>query len=124
MNLHGIAAGAIGAVNPFIPITIQQSTGYTVDANYKQVPTYSTITTTGQVQPLSPADVKLLLGMNIQNVTQAVYLNGNFEGVFRVLGKGGDLLVFNGYTYLVNAVLERWPDWCKVGVTMQLDTKP
>lgn len=124
MNLHGIAASAIGAVNPFIQITVQQSTGYTVDANYKQVPTYTTITTTGQVQPLSATDTRRLLGMNIQNVTQAVYLNGNFEGVFRVLGKGGDLLVFNGYTYLVNAVLERWPDWCKVGVTMQLDTKP
>lgn len=124
MNLHQIAAGAVGAVNPFIAVTVQQSTGYTVDANYNQVPSYTTIDTTGQVQPLSASDVRKLEGLNIQNVTQAVYLNGNFEGVFRVLGKGGDLLVFNGFTYLVTAVLERWPDWCKVGVTMQLDTKP
>lgn len=124
MNLHSVVSGAIGSVNPFIPIEVQQSTGYTTDANYNQIPTYATIQTTGQVQPLSASDVRKLEGMNIQNVTQAVYLNGNFEGVFRVLGKGGDLLVFNGYTYLVNAVLERWPDWCKVGVTMQMDTKP
>lgn len=124
MNLHQVASGAIGSINPFIPIIVKQSTGYAVDANYNQVPSYTTINTTGQVQPLSASDTRKLEGMNIQGVTQSVYLNGNFEGVFRVLGKGGDLLVFNGYTYLVNAVLERWPDWCKVGVTMQLDSTP
>lgn len=124
MNLHQLASGYIGSVNPMIPVTVQQSTGYTTDANYNQVPTYITINAIGQVQPLSSSDVRKLEGLNIQGVTQAVYLNGNFEGVFRVLGKGGDLLQFNGYTYLVTAVLERWPNWCKVGVVMQLDTKP
>lgn len=124
MNLHNIVSGAIGSVNPFIPVTVQKSTGYTEDANYNQVPTYTTIQTTGQVQMLTSTDLRLFASLNIQNVEQAVYLNGNFEGVFRVLGKGGDLLQFNGYTYLVTAVLERWPDWCKVGVTMQLDTHP
>lgn len=124
MNLHAFVSPLIGVINPMIPITVQQSTGYAVDANYNQVPSYTALNATGQVQPLSASDTRKLEGMNIQGVTQSVYLNGNFEGVFRVLGKGGDLLVFNGYTYLVNAVLERWPDWCKVGVTMQLDSTP
>jgi hypothetical protein len=30
MNLHGIASGFVGAVNPLTPITIQRSTGYAV----------------------------------------------------------------------------------------------
>lgn len=124
MNLHRIASGYVGTVNPMIPVTVKQSSGYTVDANYNQVPAYTTITTTGQVQPLSSTDLRLLERLNIQGVTQAVYLSGNFEGVFRVLGKGGDLLIFNGFTYLVTAVMERWPTWCKVGVTMQLDSRP
>lgn len=124
MNLHLIAAGAVSAVNPFISITVQRSDGFTVDADYNQVPKYVQVPTTGQVQMLSGKDLRQLEGLNIQGVDQAVYLNGNFEGVFRVLGKGGDLLQFNGFTYLVLAVLERWPDWCKVAVVMQMDTKP
>jgi len=42
----------------------------------------------------------------------------------RPLAKGGDLLDFGGQTWLVTAVLETWPDWCKVGVTLQLDETP
>lgn len=124
MNLHGLASGYVSAVNPMIPVVVKQSTGFTVDANHNQVPTYTTISTAGQVQPLSSTDLRLLERLNIQGVKQAVYLSGNFEGVFRVLGKGGDLITFNGFTYLVTAVLERWPTWCKVGVTMQLDSHP
>lgn len=124
MNLHSIVSGAVGMVNPLIPIGIKRSTGYTTDANYKQVPEYESISATGQVQALTGRDLRQLEGLNIQGVNEAVYLNGNFEGVFRVLGKGGDLLVFNGYTYLVMAVLERWPDWCKLAVVMQMDSKP
>ncbi|TAL90907.1 MAG: hypothetical protein EPN62_00795 [Candidimonas sp.] len=124
MNLHQIVSGAIGSVNPFIPIIVQQSTGYTQDANFHRVPTYNNIPTTGQVQALTGKDLRQLEALNVQGVNEAVYLNGNFEGVFRVLGKGGDLLIFNGYTYLVMAVLERWSDWCKLAVVMQMDSTP
>lgn len=122
MNLHQIVSSAIGAINPFIAITVKQSTGYTTAADGSQIPTYQTISTKGQVQALSGGDLKKLEGLNVQNVTQKAYLNGNYEGVFRVLGKGGDLLIFNGRTYLVMAVLERWPDWCCVALTMQMDS--
>lgn len=119
MNLNNMAAGLVGAVNPLVDVSVQASTGYTVNPDGTQVPTYATSTTTGQMQPLSAQDLKKLDGLNIQNVTAKVFLNGDFEGVFRVLGKGGDLLTINGQTYLVTAVLERWPDWTLVGVTMQ-----
>lgn len=121
MNLHSIASGVISAVNPMIPVTVKVSAGYATSADGTQVPSYNTISTTGQVQALTGKDLKQLEGLNIQGVTEKAYLNGNYEGVFRVLGKGGDLLVFGGRTYLVMAVLERWPDWCSVALTMQLD---
>lgn len=121
MNLHGIVSGAIAAVNPFIDITIKTSTGYTTGADGSQTPTYSTVSASGQVQALSGSDIKRIEGLNIQGVVQKVYLNGNYEGQFRALEKGGDLLIFGGRTYLVTVVFERWPDWCAVGVTMQLD---
>ena len=125
MNLHSIASQAISAVNPMLTVTTKLSSGYTTSGDGSQVPTYTTGSATGQVQSLSASDLKKLEGMNIQNVEQKVYLNGNFEGAFRQLGLGGDLLTFNygthgAQTYLVTAVLERWPDWSCVGVTMQV----
>lgn len=121
MNLHGIASQAVGAVNPNIPIIIQKSTGYTTLGDGTQEPTYSTVTVPGNVQSLTGKDLAQLSALGIQGVTQKVYLAGDFEGVFRVLGKGGDLLKFREQTWLVSAVMERWPDWVCVAVTMQLD---
>ena len=120
MNLHGIVSGAVGAVNPHIPVTIKSSTGYTTGADGSQSPTYATTTATGQRQALTGADIKRLNSLNIQDVVEKIYLAGNFEGVFRVAGKGGDLIVFGGRTYLVASVLERWPDWCCLALTMQV----
>ena len=119
MNLNDLVSSAIGAINPQVSISVQSSTGYTTNPDGTQVPTYSISTAMGQVQPLSSQDLRKLDGLNIQGVTAKVCLTGDFEGVFRVLGKGGDLLTFNGQAYLVTAVLERWPEWTCVGITMQ-----
>jgi hypothetical protein len=126
MNLHQIVSASIGQVNPFISIATKISNGYTIGANYKQIPTYVTGQTTGQVQALSGQDLKHLLGLNIQGVSQKVYLNGNYEGLLRDDSKGGDILTFsiNGGApkdYLIVTVFERWPDWCSVGVKMQVN---
>lgn len=121
MNLRSIASNAVDSINSEIPITIKQSTGYTTGLDGAQTPAYSTVSTTGRIQALSGSDIKRIEGLNIQGVVQKVYLNGNYEGQFRALEKGGDLLIFGGRTYLVTVVFERWPDWCAVGVTAQLD---
>jgi hypothetical protein len=121
MNLHGIASAAVSAVNPMIPVTIKQSAGYTTADDGKQVPAYRTINATGQKQALSGGDIARLQSLNVQGVTDKMYLNGNFEGVFRAMGKGGDLVLAGGRTYLVSQVLERWPDWCCLALTMQVD---
>jgi len=126
MNLHQMVSGVTGAINPFIPVVVSVSSGYTTGANGKQLSSYTTTNTTGQVQALTAKDlhiagISLESNVNQQKVQQKIYLNGNFEGVFRVLGKGGDLISFNGETYLVVAVLERWPDWCSLAITMQVN---
>lgn len=120
MNLHGLVRGVICAVNPDIPVTVQPSTGSAEDESGRTVPAYGTpIETTGQKQPLTGRDVERFQQQNIQGVTCKMHLNGNYEGLFRVLGKGGDLLLFEGRTYLIASVMERWPDWCCVALTMQ-----
>ena len=128
MNLHAIVAGAVGVVNPFVFAALQLSTGYNTGADGTQTPNYATINDVPvQVQALSYTDLMKLGGLNIQGTRRAVYLNGNIEGVDRQAIKGGDLFVmpdlpdFPGpTTWLVTQVLEHWPGWSKLAITLQL----
>lgn len=120
MNLHGIVAGAIGRVNPHISALYMPSSGFTTGADFKQVPSYDgPISITVQVQALTVEDLKKLDNLNIQGSTTSAYLYGLAQGVVRDDSKGGDLLVFNGFEWLVTAILEAWPDWCKVSLARQ-----
>jgi len=121
MDLHGIVSPVIGAVNPLVPVVIQVSTGYTTNADYKQVPSYADpVTRQGQVQPLSTGDIRHIEGMNLQGVERAIYIHGAVKGLIREEEVGGDLITLpDGSIWLVAVVLEQWPDWCKVGVTRQ-----
>jgi hypothetical protein len=122
MNLHQLVRGVISGVNPDIPVIVLPSTGATEDRSGKTHPTYgAAINTTGQKQPVTGRDIERFQQQNIQGVTCKMYLNGNYEALFRALGKGGDLLQFEGRTYLVASVMERWPDWCCLALTMQPD---
>lgn len=96
MNLHGIVAGFIGAVNPLVAITIQRSTGYTVTSDGTQVPKYAEPAVVfAQIQALSAEDLSQIDGLNIQGEKRAVYINGRSDGVIRQDRKGGDLITFN-----------------------------
>lgn len=122
MNLHEIARGAVGAVNPPILATLLASTGYTTLPDGSRTPSYATpVQCEIQVQALTYNDIVQLDGMNIQGVRRAVYLNGQWNGVVRVGSEGGDLLTFNGQTWLVAMVLEGWdtPGWTKLAVVLQ-----
>jgi len=123
MNLHGIVAPAIGAVNPFVSATMQVSTGYAVDAAFQQVPTYATVTGSAQVQALTYMDLKQTEGLNLNGTRRAIYFWGKFDGVVRPAQKGGDMITLtdptNAGTWLIDMVLEQWPDWCKVSATLQ-----
>lgn len=129
MNLHGIVRGAITSVNPDVLVPFLSSLGNTVDAAGNQTPTYATpVTIPVQVQALTGSDKRAVNFMNLQTVLRAVYCYGNKQGVERVVQKGGDILQFpevpNPTTgtvrnWLVIKVVETWPDWSKVIVSMQ-----
>lgn len=126
MNLHGIARGAVAAVNPEIDAVLLASTGYTTGANGKQVPTYATaVPARIQVQAATGKDLEHVNNMNIQGVLRAVYLTGNWNGVVRADKKGGDLFQFPqapggaNRDWMVISITESWPDWTRVIVWLQ-----
>lgn len=121
MNLHGVVSGAIGAVNPPVTATIKQATGYTTAANGKQAPSYGTpFTASVQLQELSFKDLQHVDGLNIQGVLRSAYLNGAVYGVDRGTAGGGDIFTIGTQTWLVVAVPEQWPDWCRAILQLQV----
>jgi hypothetical protein len=76
-----------------------------------------------QVQPLGWRDLQQLDGLNLQGTRRKIYIHGEIDGIVRSENKGGDLIVVasgvNVGTWLVAQVLEAWPDWCCVAVTLQ-----
>ena len=124
MDLHGIVSGAIGAVNPSVPVTVQFSVGYVRTPSGKRTPSYSTAVMMAQVQSLTYDDLQHLDGQNIQGIRRAMYLSGDVESIVRMQGKGGDLITMaDGSVYKTVLVIERWDGptvgWCKVAVTRQ-----
>jgi hypothetical protein len=114
----------INTVNPAVPIMIQVSLGSTVNPDGTPVPQYaSPITVSGQVQPLSQQDLRQVEALNLQGTLRAIYINGNVDGVIRVVAKGGDLMTVlsgpNSGIYLVTHVEEAWADWSKSICTLQ-----
>lgn len=122
MNLHGVAANAISAVNPMETATIQVSTGYTTADDGTRVPTYLPAQQVScQVQALQFSDLTQLDGLNIQGIKRKIYLNGRWDGLVRIDRKGGDLIKMqSGDVYLIVLVLEYWPDWSSLAAVLQL----
>ena len=125
MNLRGIANGATSAINPNIAATVRVSEGSTTNADGSRVPKFADISFRAQVQALQYNDMVHLDGLNIQGIRRAIYLNGSIDGINRINKKGGDLVKIaqgpNAGSWLVALVLECWPDWCKVAVTLQAE---
>ena len=127
MNPRAIANRFTQITNKNIPVNWIQSTGYVTDDAGKRVPTTITLSVQAQIQALSSTDLKHIDGLNITGVMRSVYMYGNVAGVVRADQIGGDILVFpevpNGCNknWLVTQVMETWPDWCRVIVTLQQD---
>ena len=121
MDLRGIANGVSSTVNPNKTVTVLRSTGYTIGAGRKQVPSYATpVEGPGQVQALDGKDLQQLDGLNVQGTIRAIYLRGALAGVIRPDGTGGDLVeTADGQTWLVVKVLESWPTWTKAAIVLQ-----
>lgn len=130
MNLHATVRGQITLVNPDMTGTLKRSTGYTTAPNGKQIPAYATTTGKIQVQALGPVDLKHLENLNIQGVDRKVYMYGDWGGPIRADATGGDILNFTmprdttARDWKIVTVFETWPDWCAVGVVLQVGTTP
>ena len=121
MDLRGIANGVSSTVNPNQTVRVSRSTGYTIGAGRKQVPSYATpVEGPGQVQALDGKDLQQLDGLNIQGTIRAIYLRGVLAGVVRPDGTGGDLVGIGAETWLVVKVLEGWPTWTKAAIVLQM----
>lgn len=126
MNLHQMAANQVAKVNPLTPLSIQVSNGYTPGPGGRQIASYlPAVTIPGQVQSLSAGDLRQVDGLNLQGIKRAIYINGRVDGLVRQDRKGGDLITTpDGNQWLVAMVLEYWPNWCKVAVTLQQTGTP
>lgn len=126
MNLHGVVASVIGAVNPRVSVSIQISTGSVPGSDGIPQPTYATpYTALAQIQPLTWRDLQQVDGLNLQGTRLGVYLFGEIRGIVRATNQGGDLITVPSGPYagvlLVAQVLEGWDSagWCKVAATLQ-----
>ena len=121
MDLRGIANGVTSTVNPNQTVTVLRSTGYTIGAGRRQVPSYAApVTGPGQIQALDANDIKQLDGLNVQGTIRAIYLRGNLAGVIRPEETGGDIVQIAGQDWLVVKVLEGWPTWTKAAIVLQM----
>lgn len=124
MNLHGIAAGAVAAVNPPQMGSVRVSAGYTTNPDGTRTPAYlAPVSVPIQIQAMTYSDLRQTDGLNLNGTRRAMYLFGDIEGIVRDQNKGGDLITLpDGSVWLVALVLEQFgagPDWTKVAVTRQ-----
>jgi hypothetical protein len=124
LSVFGIANRAISVINPHRRAKLRRAAGYTIAADGTQIPRYDEIgDLLVNVQSLSTTDLMKADGLNLQGNKNSVYLQGNWNGIIRADQTGGDILILDGYEWLVALVLESWPEWTKVLVTQQT-TKP
>lgn len=125
MNLRGLVNSVTSTINSNQTINWTQNTGWTTNAAGKRTPTTTTVAVQAQIQAMSGSDLRHAEMLNMQGVMRAVYMYGNPQGVERVTNKGGDMLQFPevpggvNRNWLVTQVMETWPTWAKVIVTLQ-----
>ncbi len=124
MNLHSRVSGIIARVNPMQTVTVRHATGWTQNADFTRVPTYSTTTMLAQIQALTAAELSQVDGLNLQGEMLAIYVNGNLEGVSRPDNAGGDLVTLaDSSVWLVVKIDEDWNrmvGWTRAFMTRQV----
>ena len=109
MNLHRLVRGVIPLVNPDQEVVILRSTGYTVDDTGRQMPQYAEpVTVRAQVQPVPETVLQHVEGYNQNSIYRNMYLMGDWTGLSRATGQGGDLVYWDGFAWLVDQVPEAW----------------
>ena len=127
MNLHAMVRGAIGAINPNQEVAVLMYIGYTVGDSGQVTPTYETIYTTAQVQPVPDQSLNQTQNANQTGITRSFYLNGDFRSLNREQKNGGDMIIWNDQRWLITSVDEGWSQtagWTKVTGVLQLQPQP
>lgn len=123
MNLHGIASPMIGIVNPFVTAQLLASTGYAINPDGSTAPSYAPAASVQvQAQELSFKELQHANNLNLQGILKSIYCPGTVSAVNRASGTGGDKIVIAGETYLVVAISEQWPCWCRVIGQLQVNS--
>ena len=132
MNLRSSITKMVNAVNPDVLVTVFVSTGYTIGAGKKQIPTYDNGTTGyAQVQAMNSDDIQLMFNghtpevvpsqFQIQGVFRVIFLKNQLHGIIRKFGDGGDIVQIGTDKYVVLRIIEQWPDWTKAALVLQVD---
>jgi hypothetical protein len=112
-----VVTGLLGGCGGTGTYTVNKSQTVTLEAMS------TSLTLFGDVQPISWRDLQQLDGLNLGGIRWKIYLNGEVDAVVRPELKGGDLIVISTGrhrgTWLVNQVLEQWPDWVCAAITLQ-----
>lgn len=124
MNLHLTAGNALSFLSPWITGTIQKSTSYTTAADGTRTPAGQSATVQLKVQALTGKELAMVDGLNIQGEKRGIYVQGNYGGMVRADGTGGELITLSDGTRWLNiCTLENWfltSGWVKMAVVRQL----
>lgn len=125
VNLRRIANRATSRINPNVSIGYRRYSGVSVAADGTPGPQYDPQTSViAQVQSLGKKEVDHLSSLRISNCERMVYVNFQLQATDRVAQTGGDLLVFEGAVWQVEAILEGWTTagWSRAAVSKQMDS--
>lgn len=118
LNLHALTRPLITLVNPDQPVTILVSAGFTVNAQYEQVPAWApAVEVMAQPQPVPDRTLQFLVQQRQNSIWHDFYLSGDWSGLDRPAEQGGDLVYWDGAEWQVDQVLERWSPtagWTKI----------
>ena len=118
MNLNNLVAPLVSAVNPRETVTVYPSTGSATAPDGSRTPSYGVgVTIIAQIQAQPTNDLQYTSGIAITGERVIMYMPGQFNGVSRDEGLGGDLVVrADGSRWLITVVQENWGDregWCQ-----------
>lgn len=128
INIRQIIRSGINTINPDIQIIIQQSDGFTVEDDGTQTPAYLDAEEyTAQVQPVSSEELKHLDTYNASSIYYSIYIDGVVHGLNRSIAKGGDLVYFDGFEWLILSLPETYTlssNWTRFMVIQQKLSDP
>ena len=128
MNLHELVRARISIVNPFESVVILVSTGFTITAQYEQVPAWApAVEVMAQPQPVADKTLQFLVQQRQNTIWHDFYLSGDWSALDRPAEQGGDLLYWDGAEWQVDQVLERWnptAGWTKIRCVKLRETAP